>query len=74
MRTDVELMDSLARLPREHQEVVSLFYLLGYDYEEVSKMAGIPTSTVRSRLYEARKKLKMMWFDSKDATDTPKNC
>lgn len=35
-----------------------IYYAYGYSYEEISKMIGIPVSTVRSRIYYGRELLK----------------
>ncbi len=49
-----ELDDLLARLPVAQREVVVLVGVLGYRYEEVAELLGVPVGTVRSRLHRAR--------------------
>ncbi len=72
-RTDSEVMDSLtwkepenrevwnlvAALPKPHRLVLYLHYYQGYTTGEIAKMLGENPSTVRSRLVQARKKLKL---------------
>lgn len=58
----LELADVLHRalgeIPETGREVVSLHYLGGYSYAEISALCGLPERTVRSRLHEARGQLK----------------
>ncbi len=48
----------LEELPAHLKQVIVLFYIDGYSYEEIAAILHIPVSTVRGRLYEARKNLK----------------
>lgn len=45
-------------LPDEHRMVLSLFYLESYSLKEIAKIMRIPSGTVKSRLFNAREKLK----------------
>lgn len=47
----------LARLSREHAEVIDLVYYHESSVEEVARIVGIPENTVKTRLFHARKNL-----------------
>lgn len=49
---------ALSEIPETGREVVSLHYLGGYSYAEISALCGLSENTVRSRLHEARRQLK----------------
>jgi len=49
---------ALAQLTSEHREVVILHESQGLNYEECAQVLGIPSGTVKSRLYYAFKKLR----------------
>jgi RNA polymerase sigma-70 factor, ECF subfamily len=51
------LQDSLARLSREHSEVIDLVYYHGKSVKEVADIIGIGEATVKTRMFYARKKL-----------------
>src|SRR5882724_6059909 len=51
------LRHSLARLSPEHGEVIDLVYFHGKSVKEVAKIVGVPTATVKTRMFYARKKL-----------------
>jgi RNA polymerase sigma-70 factor (ECF subfamily) len=46
---------ALDSLKAEAREILSLKYILGNSYEEITRLLGIPRGTVMSRLYHARK-------------------
>jgi len=50
----------IARLSREHQEVIDLLYYHQRSIAEVSAIVGIPENTVKSRAFHARRKLFVM--------------
>ena len=56
---DGEVWDQVAALPKPHRLVLYLHYYQGYTTEEIAGMLGDNPSTVRSRLVQARKKLKL---------------
>ena len=72
-REDVSVLESLAweepedgfvweqaaALPEKHRLVLFLHYYQGYTTDEIAQMLGENPSTVRSRLVQARKKLKL---------------
>lgn len=47
----------LARLSREHGEVIDLVYYHEQGVDEVARILGIPPNTVKTRLFHARKRL-----------------
>ena len=52
------LHEALAKLPTEHRGAVALFYLEDMSVAEVAVALDIPAGTVKSRLMNARKKLR----------------
>ncbi len=53
-----DIATKISLLPEMYQQVVVLKYLDGYSYKEISDLLRIHISTVRSRLFEARKILR----------------
>jgi RNA polymerase sigma-70 factor, ECF subfamily len=47
----------LARLSPQHGEVIDLVYYHGKSVKEVAEIVGINESTVKTRMFYARKKL-----------------
>lgn len=56
---DGSIWEQVAALPDKHRLVLFLHYYQGYSTDEIAKMLGENPSTVRSRLVQARKKLKI---------------
>ncbi|NBI08485.1 sigma-70 family RNA polymerase sigma factor [Colidextribacter sp. OB.20] len=54
-----DVWEQVAALPEKHRLVLFLHYYQGYSTDEIAKMLGENPSTVRSRLVQARKKLKI---------------
>jgi len=52
------LQDELTRLRAPEREVLVLFYLEELTLTEIADVVGIPTGTVKSRLFRARKALR----------------
>lgn len=52
------LRDSIADLPEEQKSVVLLHYFEEMSYREIGQALELPEATVKSRLYEARQKLR----------------
>ena len=50
--------DALARLPGKYRAVIHLFYYEGYQTEEMARILGRSSSTVRAQLTRARQKLR----------------
>ncbi len=52
------LQDALENLPESDRTILTLHYLGGMTYEEVSRFIGASTSAIKNRLYRARHHLK----------------
>lgn len=50
----LDIHKALQELSDEHQAAVVLVSMLGYEYEEVAKILGVPQGTVASRVARAR--------------------
>jgi len=49
---------AMATLTREHQEILRLVFYEEQPYEEISALLGIPTNTVKTRVFYAKQRLK----------------
>jgi len=56
---DGEVWEQVGALPEKHRLVLYLYYYQGYDTNEIARMLGEKPATVRARLVQARKKLKI---------------
>lgn len=56
---DGHVWEQVAALPEQHRLVLLLHYYQGYTTDEIAQLLGDNPSTVRSRLVQARKKLKL---------------
>lgn len=50
----------LAELSPDHRQVVELTYFCGFSYEEIAAIAGCPVNTVKTRMFHARRRLKVL--------------
>ena len=50
----------LAELSPDHRQVVELTYFCGFSYQEIAEVAGCPVNTVKTRMYHARRRLKLL--------------
>jgi RNA polymerase sigma factor (sigma-70 family) len=50
----------LTQLPPEQRAVVELTYYQGCSYKEIAEIAGCPVDTVKTRMFHARRKLRLM--------------
>ncbi len=50
--------DALAGLKEEQREAVSLYYVNGFSYQEISGFLGVDKTTVQGRLQHAREKMR----------------
>ena len=59
------LLKEIDSLPKEQREVIKLKYLEGYTLKEIARVQKVSSKTVKSRLFESRKKLrdKLKGFD-----------
>lgn len=69
-----DLGRALRKLPAELQEVMWLVVVAGFTYQEAGRIVGVPTGTIRSRVFRARAMLKdelaeywTSWEDNGDA-------
>jgi RNA polymerase sigma factor (sigma-70 family) len=53
-----QVLDAVGSLPENERAATTLFYINGYSMEEVGQFLDVPVSTVRSRLYTARRRLR----------------
>ncbi len=51
---------ALARLSVDHRQVVELTYFSGFSYQEIAEIAGCPINTVKTRMFHARRRLKVL--------------
>lgn len=52
-----QILREIGALSEKNRLVTTLYLIDGYSYEEISHFLEVPTSTVKSRLHESRKKL-----------------
>ena len=59
METQREVVKKLlAKLQESDRTVITLYYLGGMSYEEISKFLGVSVGTIKTRIYRARQRLK----------------
>ena len=51
---------ALTRLSADHRQVVELTYFSGFSYQEIAEIAGCPVNTVKTRMFHARRRLKVL--------------
>lgn len=56
-RGEPDVARLLASLPEKYRQVIVLFYMEERSYEEVARMLGLPSGTVKTYLHRARKLL-----------------
>lgn len=52
------IRNALRRLTRDQRRVFVLYHVLGYTHHEISRRLAIPTGTSKSRLADARRRLR----------------
>ena len=52
------LAQGLSKLPLEQRMALELAYFLGHSCEEIAEITGCPVNTVKSRMHQARAKLR----------------
>lgn len=50
----------LARLSPDHRQVLELTYFGGFSYREIADIAGCPVNTVKTRMFHARRRLRIL--------------
>jgi RNA polymerase sigma-70 factor (ECF subfamily) len=58
--TRQRLMQALADLSPEHRGVVDLTYFQDFDYREIAEIMECPVETVKTRMFHARRRLKIL--------------
>jgi RNA polymerase sigma-70 factor (ECF subfamily) len=51
---------ALAQLPVEQRMALELCYYMGYSHEEIAQIMDCPVNTVKTRMYYARQKMKIL--------------
>lgn len=54
------LESGLAALSKDHRNVVLLTYVAGFSYGEIAEIVGCPVNTVKTRMFHARRRLKVL--------------
>ena len=54
----IMVQDGLMQLSEHQREAIILYYCQGYKLREISKLTGVPLSTVKTRLYTGTEKLR----------------
>lgn len=49
---------ALDQMPWAHREVLTLFFLEGFQMNEIAEIVGVPLGTVKSRLYYAKRAMR----------------
>ena len=58
---DLELIRTgLEALSPDHRQVVELTYFCGFSYQEIADIAECPVNTVKTRMFHARRRLKVL--------------
>src|SRR4030095_15411450 len=57
------LLSAIDCLPEHERSATMLFYMSGYTQDEIADFLGVPTSTIKKRLFSARKRLRDMLID-----------
>ncbi len=60
-----KLKSVIRNLPDNQRDILTMFYLRNYSIREIGKIMGIPTGTVKSRLFHARERLKKYLIELK---------
>ena len=50
----------LLHLSPDHRQVLELTYYGGFSYQEIAEIAGCPVNTVKTRMFHARRRLKIL--------------
>ena len=51
---------ALMQLSPDHRQVVELTYFGGYSYQEIAQIAACPVNTVKTRMFHARRRLRVL--------------
>ena len=64
-----QLRNCLAKMSREHREIIDLFYYHEKSVEEVAEIIHMPRNTVKTRMFYARKRLARLLSTHGDFSD-----
>lgn len=67
------VQQGVQKLPAKQKLTVMLVYFLGLTCEETAKVTGVPASTVKTRMFHARKKMKQALTESGAPRDWQKD-
>ncbi len=59
-----QIWAAIDSLPDHERETVMLFYISGYSQQEMSEFLDVPVTTVKKRLFSARRRLREMLIDA----------
>lgn len=62
------LRGCLTRLSAKHREVIDLVYYHEKSVNEVAEIIGVPTNTVKTRLFYARQQMRKLYEQTAMAT------
>ena len=68
---DVKLLAALQELPAAARTVLLLHYFQGLSYQEISEALGFPVSTVKIRIFRAKKILLEKWHELGEEGEIP---
>ncbi len=54
------IMAGLGQLSSDHRQVIVLTYICGFSCQEISEIADCPLNTVKTRMYHARRRLRIL--------------
>lgn len=54
------ILAGLRQLSADHRQVLELTYYGGFSCEEIAEIAGCPVNTVKTRMFHARRRLKVL--------------
>jgi RNA polymerase sigma factor (sigma-70 family) len=60
------LLQQLGRMSADHRAVIELTYYHGYAYREIAQIMGCPVDTVKTRMFHARRRLRMYLSERKE--------
>jgi RNA polymerase sigma factor (sigma-70 family) len=61
------LWQCIGRMSAEHRAVIELTYYHGYAYREIAQIMDCPIDTVKTRMFHARRRLRSMLSERKEA-------
>lgn len=69
----VELNQAVAKISKIHKEVIILFYLKQHTTKEIAKILSVPEGTVKRRLHDAKKEIKINLTGTDNVRPSVKN-